>query len=174
MRLSLIPTLALASTFALPALADDAKKPAPPAKVVCMNNTKDGSRAVQGTDLVIEAGEKVKDAVAVDGDVILRKGAVVEDVVAMRGRVIVEAGAHVKGSALAFGGEVRVRDGARVDGNAVSFGGKLTVDKTKDVTGDRIGLSLEFGGQDIVRGFIEKALDEDVRCHILDDDDKEV
>jgi NDP-sugar pyrophosphorylase family protein len=174
MRLPLIPSLALATTLALPAFAaDPAKKPAGP-KVVCMTNGKDGSRAVQGTDLVIEAGEQVKDVVAVDGDVIIRKGAVVEDAVALRGRVIVEPGAHVKGDAVALGGEVRVQGGGHVDGDAVSLGGRLTVDKPEDVKGDRVGLSLEIGGQDLVRGFIEKALDKDVRCHILDDNDKDV
>ena len=175
MRLSPIPALALALSFAGPAFAEDApaKKPRD-FKVVCATNSKDGSRAVQGTDLVIEAGDKVKDALAMEGNVIIRKGAVVEDAVAIRGRVIVEAGARVKGNAMSFGGEVRIKDGARVDGDAVALGGKLNLDKDSDVAGDKVSLSFEIGGKDVVRGIIEDALDEDMRCHIIDDEDKEV
>jgi NDP-sugar pyrophosphorylase family protein len=175
MRLSPIPALALALTFAGSAFAEDApaKKPRD-YKVVCATNSKDGSRAVQGTDLVIEAGDKVKDAVAVEGNVIIRKGAVVEDAVAIRGRVIVEAGAHVTGDAISLGGEVRIKDGAHVDGDAVALGGQLKLDKDGDVSGDKVSLSFMIGGKDMVRGIIEKALDDDMRCHILDDEDKDV
>ncbi len=175
MRLSPIPALALTFSLATSAFAGDdtAKKPAG-VRVVCANNTKDGSRLVQGTDLVIEAGEKVKDAVAVEGNVIIRKGAVVEDAVSIRGRVIIEAGAKVTGNAVSLGGEVRVHSGARVDGDAIALGGRLTVDKEDNVAGDRVSLSFEIGGKDLVRGFIQEALDEDTRCHILDDEDKDV
>jgi NDP-sugar pyrophosphorylase family protein len=175
MRLSPITVLALTFTLAAPAFAgdDSAKKPNE-WRVVCANNTKDGSRMVQGTDLVIEAGEKVKDAVAVEGNVIIRKGAVVEDAVAIRGRVIVEAGAQVKGDAVSLGGEVRVHSGARVDGNAVALGGRLTVDKDDAVAGDKVSLSFEIGGKDVVRSLIEGALDKELRCHIIDDADKDV
>ncbi|MCY1023586.1 hypothetical protein [Pyxidicoccus sp. MSG2] len=175
MRLSSLPALALTFTLAAPAFAaDDAEKKPNDWKVVCANNTKDGSRAVQGTDLVIEAGEKVKDAVAVEGNVIIRKGAVVEDAVAIRGRVIVEPGAHVKGDAVSLGGEVRIKDGARVDGDAVALGGRLNLDKDGSVGGDKVSLSFEIGGKDVVRSLIENALDEDMRCHIIDNDDKDV
>ncbi|MFP2929620.1 hypothetical protein ACLESO_31360 [Pyxidicoccus sp. 3LG] len=175
MRLSPLPALALAFTLAAPAFAaDDAAKKPNDWRVVCATNSKDGSRAVQGTDLVIEAGEKVKDAVAIEGNVIIRKGAVVEDAVAIRGRVIVEAGGRVKGNAMALGGEVRVRDGGRVDGDAVAIGGKLQLDKQESVSGEKVGFSLEIGGKDLVRDFIQDALDEDMRCHIIDDEAKDV
>ncbi|MFP2908205.1 hypothetical protein ACLESD_24765 [Pyxidicoccus sp. 3LFB2] len=175
MRLSPVAALALTFTLAAPAFAGDdaAKKPAG-WRVVCANNTKDGNRLVQGSDLVIEAGEKVKDAVAVDGNVIIRKGAEVEDAIAIRGRVIIEAGARVKGSAVSLGGATRVHSGARVDGNAMALGGKLTVDRDEDVTGDTVGLSFEIGGKDVVRDLIKEALDKETRCHIIDDEDKEV
>ncbi|RKH10182.1 hypothetical protein D7V97_14530 [Corallococcus sp. CA053C] len=173
MRRPLLPTLLLACSLALPALAAEPAKTPKPAKRICVN-VKDGSRSVQGTDLVVEPGEKVKDAVAVDGDVIVKKGAVVDnDVVAVRGRVILEAGARVKGDAVSMGGEVRVPSGARVDGNATALGGKLKVDKPEDVGGERVNFSLEFNGEDLVKKFISKALDEDQKCHILDDDDND-
>ncbi|MBU8894612.1 hypothetical protein DRW03_08825 [Corallococcus sp. H22C18031201] len=170
MRAPFLSTLAVCSMLATPSLAaDTAKRSSSTPRIVCMNSTKDGSRAVQGTDLVIEAGEKVKDVVAVDGNVIVRKGAVVEDAVSVRGRVIIEAGAHVTGSAVSIGGDVRIRSGAHVDGSAVALGGRLTVDSESDVKGDRVGLSFELGGEDIIRGLINEALDKDLRCHILDD-----
>ncbi|MCP3061524.1 hypothetical protein LXT21_22315 [Myxococcus sp. K38C18041901] len=173
MRSRFLPTLALASTLALPAFAADdaAKKSSLPVKVVCATTAKDGSRVVQGTDLVIEAGEKAKDVVAVEGNIIIRKGATVDDAVAIRGRVIVEAGAVVKGDAVSMGGEVRLQGNARVEGSAVALGGKLTTDKDVHIEGDRISLSFEIGGKDLLRGFIEDALDKDSGCHIIDNDD---
>ncbi|CAM4466893.1 hypothetical protein COEX109129_29280 [Corallococcus exiguus] len=176
MRRPFLPTLLLACSLALPALAaEPAKKPAKaPAKTICVN-VKDGSKAVQGTNLVIEPGEKIKDAVAVDGDVIVKKGAVVDnDVAAIRGRVILEPGAKVKGDVVSIGGEVRVPAGAHVDGNATALGGKLVLDKKEDVGGEQNSLSLVFNGDDLVKEFIGKALDEDAgKCHILDDDDED-
>ncbi len=174
MRSSPLATLALGLALSTPALAADAAKPSKDWKVVCATQSKDGSRAVQGTDLVIEAGEKVKDGVAVEGDVIVRKGAVVEDVVAIRGRVIVEAGARVTGNAVSLGGEVRVHKGATIEGNAIALGGRLKVDQQDSVKGDKVSLSFELGGRDIVRGFIEDALNESTGCHIVDKDDKDV
>ncbi|RKG91807.1 polymer-forming cytoskeletal protein [Corallococcus terminator] len=172
MRRPFLPTLVLACSLAVPALAAEPAKPArAPVKRVCVN-VKDGSKAVQGTDLIIEPGEKIKDAVAVDGDVIVKKGAVVDnDVAAVRGRVILEAGARVKGDVVSLGGEVRVPAGARVDGNAVALGGKLKVDKQEDVGGEKVNFSMELNGEDLVKQVIGKALDEDQKCHILDDDD---
>ncbi|WP_338866483.1 hypothetical protein [Myxococcus stipitatus] len=176
MRSPLLPTLALVSTLALPAFAGDdaAKKPGQvKVKVVCAQDSKDGSRAVQGTDLVIEAGDTVKDAVAIDGNVIVRKGANVDDAVAINGRVIVEPGARVKGDAVSMGGEVRVQKGARVEGSALALGGKLNVDKDATVKGDKFSLSFEIGGKDFVKNLIEEALDEESGCHIIDRDEDE-
>jgi NDP-sugar pyrophosphorylase family protein len=169
MRRSLLPTLLLSCALAVPALAAEPAKTVP--KRICVN-VKDGSKAVQGTNLVVEPGEKIKDAVAVDGDVIVKKGAVVDnDVAAVRGRVVLEPGARVKGDVVAIGGEVRVPSGARVDGNAVALGGKLSVDKKEDVGGDRTDFSLVLNGEDLLKEVIGKALDEDAqRCHILDKD----
>lgn len=179
MRSPLLPTLALVSTLAFPAFAGDdaAKKPSQvKVKVVCAQDTKDGSRVVQGTDVVIEAGDKVKDVVAIDGDVIIRKGASVDDAVAIHGRVIVEPGARVKGDAVSMGGEVRVQKNARVEGSALALGGRLNVDKDATIEGDKLSLSFEIGGKDLVKGLIEEALDEESGCHIIDsdEDDKDV
>ncbi|NBD11017.1 polymer-forming cytoskeletal protein [Corallococcus sp. Z5C101001] len=169
MRRPMLPTLLLACSLAVPALAAEPAKA--PAHRICIN-VKDGSKAVQGTNLVIEPGEKIKDAVAVDGDVIVKKGAVVDnDVAAVRGRVILEPGARVKGDVVSIGGEVRVPAGARVDGDVVALGGKLKLDKKEDVGGEQVNFSLVLNGEDLVKEFIGKALDKDQKCHILDDDD---
>ena len=171
MRPSMLPALALVTTLSLPAFAEDsAERKAPHPRVVCAANTKDGSRVVQGTDLVVEAGEKVKDVVAVEGNVIIRKGAVVEDAVAVRGRVVVEAGARVNGDVVSLGGEVRVQEGAKVEGDAVALGGKLSVARDGDIGGEKISFSFEIGGKDLVRSIITEALEDETGCHILDDD----
>lgn len=172
MRRLMLPTLLLASSLAVPALAaEPAKAPKAPSHRICVS-VKDGSKAVQGTNLVIEPGEKIKDAVAVDGDVIVKKGAVVDnDVAAIRGRVILEPGARVKGDVVSIGGEVQVPAGARVDGDVVALGGKLKLDKKEDVGGEQVNFSLVINGDDLVKQFIGKALDEDQKCHILDSDD---
>src|SRR5262245_36017029 len=150
MRSLSLPTLALATFLTLPALAGDTgqqqapaqKEAAPPkqaskTRVRCAVQSRNGSRAVQGADLVVEAGEKTKDAVAVDGNVIIRKGAVVKDVVAVHGKVIIEEGAEVKGDAVCLGGELHLQKNARVKGDAVALGGSLRMDDGASVGGER-------------------------------------
>ncbi|WP_240486610.1 polymer-forming cytoskeletal protein [Hyalangium minutum] len=181
-----LPSLALATFLALPALAEDSGKAAAPApkqasqrkedsapKVRCEVHSKNGSRAVQGQDLILNSGEQAKDAVAVDGNVVIRKGAVVGDVVAIRGRVIIEEGAVVKGDAVALGGELHLRKNARVKGDAMALGGTLQLDEGASVDGDRVNFSLGFNGEDLAQSFLKKAL-ENSDCSITvsgDDDD---
>jgi NDP-sugar pyrophosphorylase family protein len=166
MRSMSVPALALASLLALPALAGDsepkaapAKQEAPAPKVRCAVHTKDGSRAVQGSDLILKAGEKARDAVAVDGNVVIRKGAVVGDVVAIRGKVTIEEGAVVSGDVVALGGDLQVQKNARVGGDAVALGGSLQVGEGASVAGDRVNFSLSVNGEDLAKGFLEKALE---------------
>ncbi|MDC0707692.1 polymer-forming cytoskeletal protein [Stigmatella sp. ncwal1] len=164
--------LALATLLAFPAFADDTgkKKPSGP-RVICAVQSKDGTRAVQGTDLVLEAGETLKDAVAVEGNVIVRKGAVVEDVVAIQGKVIVEAGAEVKGNVVALGGDIRLRKNAHVQGDAVALGGSINADEEATIDGDKVNFSLAFNGKELVRSFLKNALDEESGCTISFDDE---
>ncbi|AKQ66044.1 Glutamate synthase [NADPH] large chain [Myxococcus hansupus] len=169
MRPSPLAALALGIALSSPAFAADDAKPSKSWKVVCATQSEDGSRAVQGTDLVIEADDKVKDGVAVEGNVIVRKGAVVEDVVAIQGRVIIEPGGRVTGNAVSLGGEVRVHKGATIEGNAVALGGRLKLDQDDAVKGEKVSLSFEIGGRDFVRGIIQEALSSETGCHIVDD-----
>ncbi|WP_224240792.1 bactofilin family protein [Hyalangium gracile] len=186
MRSMCLPTLALCSLLSLPALAEDsgkpqasAPKPAPARnsaspRVQCSVHSKDGSRAVQGTNLVINAGEKTRDAVAVDGDVLIRKGAVVEDVVSIHGRITIEEGARVKGDVVALGGELRLQKNARVEGDAVALGGTLQLGEGATVGGDQVSFSLNINGDDLAKSFLKKALENsDCQITLSDDDDED-
>src|SRR5437868_9572498 len=146
MRSMFLPTLALTSLLALPALAEDSGKQQAPAKqessakqeapahktdagpkIQCSVTSKNGSRAVQGHDLILNSGDKAKDAVAVDGNVVVHKGAVVNVVIAIRGKVILEEDAEVKGDVVAAGGDLQLKKNSRVRGDAVALGGLLQV-----------------------------------------------
>jgi UDP-3-O-[3-hydroxymyristoyl] glucosamine N-acyltransferase len=185
MRPLSLPVLALCSILSLPALAEDSGKPqasvpkaaakeSSPPKVRCAVHAKDGSRAVQGTNLTINAGEKTQDAVAVDGDVLIRKGAVVEDVVAVHGKITIEEGAEVKGDAVALGGELRLQKNARVEGDAVALGGSMQLAEGASVGGDKVSFSLSFNGDDLAKSFLEKALKgSDCQITLSDDEDED-
>jgi UDP-3-O-[3-hydroxymyristoyl] glucosamine N-acyltransferase len=162
MRPMTFAPLALAALMAVPAFADDseARKSSTP-RVVCAVQSKDGSRAVQGTDLVLEAGEKTKDAVAIEGNVIVRKGAAVEDVVAIRGKVIIEAGAEVTGKVVSIGGGIRLRKNAHVNGDLVALGGTLQLDDGATVGGEKVNFNMAFNGEELIRSFD----DEDKGAH---------
>jgi NDP-sugar pyrophosphorylase family protein len=174
MRSMFLSTLTLTSLLALPALAEDSgKQPTPAPKVRCAVHSKDGSRAVQGQDLILNAGDKTKDAVAVDGNVVVRKGAVVDDVIAIRGKVIIEEGAEVTGDVVAAGGDLQLKKNARVQGDAVALGGLLQVAEGASVGGDKVTFSLNINGEDLAKSFLQKAL-ENSDCHITaggDDDE---
>jgi NDP-sugar pyrophosphorylase family protein len=165
MRL-LLPTLGLATLLSLPAFAGDDADTKPRSKVRCSVSTDEGDRLVQGKDLVLQSGDELKDAVAIEGDVVVPKGVVVQDVVAIQGRVTIEAGAHVLGDVVAIGGEVDVQEDARVDGDAVALGGTLKVDESATVKGERVNFSLAFGGEDVVRGFLKNALGKETKCQL--------
>jgi NDP-sugar pyrophosphorylase family protein len=187
MRSMSLSTLALATFLALPALAEDTGKASAPApkqaserkedsapKVRCAVHSKNGSRAVQGQDLILRSGEKAKDAVAVDGNVIIRKGAVVEDVVAIRGQVTIEEGAEVKGDVVALGGELRLGKNARVKGDVVALGGALQLGEGASVDGDKVNFTLNINGEDLAQTFLKKALENsDCSITVSDDDEDE-
>src|SRR4051812_35417048 len=109
------PSIALALPvlmLSLTASAQDGAKKTP--RVNCHITAEKGDRVVQGKRLIIEKGEVVKDAVAIDGDVVVRAGAVVKSAVAINGQVILEPGARVSGDAVAVGGDLKLSDGSRV------------------------------------------------------------
>jgi hypothetical protein len=130
-----------------------------------------GDVMVERTDLVLQAGQTVKDAFALHGDVVVRKGAVVENVIAFEGDVTVEAGAEVKGDVVALGGELRLQDGATVRGNAISIGGKLKQAEGSSVKGDKLSIgSFEVNGTDLVDSLMGKVAKELRDCRVTMED----
>lgn len=126
-----------------------------------------GDVMVERTDLVLQAGQTVKDALALQGDVVVRKGAVVQNVIAFDGDVTVEAGAEVKGDVVAMGGELRLLDGATVRGDAISIGGKLQQAPGASVKGDKLSLgSFEVNGTDLVDSLVGKVAKEMKDCRV--------
>ncbi|WP_225411212.1 bactofilin family protein [Stigmatella hybrida] len=171
--MSLAP-LALSALMAFPAFAEDTEAPKGPSpRVVCAIQSKEGSRAVQGTDLVLEAGEKAKDAVAVEGNIIIRKGAEVEDVVAIQGKVTIEAGAVVTGKVVSIGGGIRLRKKAHVQGDLIALGGTLQMDEGATLGGEKVNFNMAFNGKDLIQSFVQGALDEDSGCQLSFDDEDE-
>jgi NDP-sugar pyrophosphorylase family protein len=167
MRQILMPPLAALSLLALPASAQGAEANAPRKKsdIHCSIDLKQGDRFAKGRNLVIERDTKVRDAVVVDGDVVIRAGTTVEDVVAIRGHVRVEDGAWVTGNLMALGGDIRLGKGVKVEGNVTALGGRLELDPSATITGSRTQFSLNLNGEELVRGFLDKALVEtETRC----------
>lgn len=150
---------------AAPALAADLKldgnRPGAPCKVTVGPN----DRFAQKQTLVVKAGERLENALVMDGDVIVQAGARVEDVVALRGNVIVEPGARVKGDVAAIGGNVKLLGDARVSGDTVAIGGRLEVAEAAYVGGDRTALSLVLT-DDIVQSVLAKVLPRDQQCQV--------
>jgi hypothetical protein len=81
-------------------------------------------RVTVGEDVVVAAGEVVKDVVATGGSVTVR-GRVTGDAVSVGGSVTLEPGARVDGDAVAVGGAVDVKPGATLGGERTSVGGAL-------------------------------------------------
>lgn len=75
-----------------------------------------------GNDVVVEKGETVNEATAIQGDVIVK--------------------GHVKGDVTAVLGNVYVRSGGKVDGDAVAVAGKVIRTGTGDIGGDVTSLDL--------------------------------
>jgi len=72
-------------------------------------------------DVVVEAGQVVENAVALQGTVRVRKGAVVKTAMAVKGDVVVEDGGEVRETALSLGGAVRVKKGGVVKGSTLQL-----------------------------------------------------
>jgi len=139
--------VSLALLLSAPALAKE-----------CVVTVGPHDRLGRGKTVVVEAGESLENAMALDGDVVLRRGARVKSAVAVNGNVILESGAKVTGTAASFGGQIRVAEGAKVSGSRMqlSDGVQLRSEDGKDVN-----LALSIAGQDVssllVARMVEKA-----------------
>jgi NDP-sugar pyrophosphorylase family protein len=123
----------------------------------------------QDRDLVVPAGRRVADAVAIRGNVVVKTGARVKQVVALGGDVVLEDGATVEEDAVAIGGDVRVLGAARVGSNALSIGGEVRADRAR-VDGDVFALAFSWGGTSLEEKILEE-LKARGRCVVRHDPD---
>ncbi|MFZ5441559.1 MAG: hypothetical protein ACOZQL_16245 [Myxococcota bacterium] len=114
-------------------------------------------------DVVIEAGQVVEDAIAVDGAVIIKKGARVKSAVSLHGSVTIEGGARVEKTALAIGGRVTVAPDARVEGVVEINDRGLRV---RGSDGDDVDLSLSWGGKSLGQRIADEALTKVRNCKV--------
>ncbi len=152
----LVVTLTLLA--AVPALADK-----PSTRIDCDLRADKDDVVLKGKDVVIEAGRKVKDAVAVDGNVVLRKGARVKNAIALKGKVTVEAGAVVEDSVVALGGKAEVDPGAKVGKSQVWIHEGLHV---IDEKGGRVDLDLSVNGSSLAKLILDAVLKDIRDCQV--------
>lgn len=157
MRPFLAAALAVTLLPALPARAADG---------TCHVRVGPAGRFAQDRDVVIGAGDRVTEAVAVHGDVIVRAGGRVEKAVALSGDVVVKRGGEA-GEVVSVGGEVRLEDGAHVASQAAALGGRVERAPGARVDGDVTSVSLEAGALSL-RGAL-RAVAPDVRCTVVED-----
>jgi hypothetical protein len=146
-----LPAL-LAVVVSAPALAED-----------CVVSVGPKDRVSRGKTVVVEAGESLEDAMALDGDVILRRGARVKSAVAVNGNVILEADSKITGTAASFGGEIRVAPGAKIAGGRLQLSDGVQI---QGESGKDMNLVLSVAGQDISRLLVAKLVEKARNCRI--------
>jgi hypothetical protein len=144
--------VSLAVIVSTPALAKD-----------CVVSAGPHDRVSRGKTVVVEAGESLENAVAIDGDVILRKGARVKSAVAVNGNLVLESGAKVTGTAAAFGGKIEVASGAKISGSRLQLSDGIHI---RGENGKDIGLALSVGGQDLSNLLLAKLVEKARSCRI--------
>lgn len=147
------PLVFVAVVLATPALAGED----------CVVSAGPRDRVSRGKAVVVEAGESLESALALDGDVILRRGARVKSAVAVNGNLILEPGAKVTGSAAAFGGQIRLAPGAKISGSRLQLSDGLQL---RGENGKEIGLALSVGGQDVSTLLLSKLVEKARGCRI--------
>jgi hypothetical protein len=149
----LLVSLAVVLSASAPALAKD-----------CVVSAGPHDRVERGKAVVVEAGESVENAVAIDGDVILRSGARVKSAVAVNGNLVLESGAKVTGTAASFGGKIEVADGAKISGSRLQLSDGIHI---RSENGKDVGLALSVGGQDLSNLLLTKLVEKARSCRIV-------
>ena len=145
------PLLVLfAVAFSAPALAEE-----------CVVTVGPHDRLARGKAVVVEAGESLENAMALDGDVVLRRGARVKSAVAVNGNVILEPGAKVTGTAASFGGQIRVAEGAKIAGSRLQLSDGIQV---QGENGKDLNLALSIAGQDVSSLLVAKLVQKVRTC----------
>ena len=112
-------------------------------------------RVAKGESLVIRSGERVENAVVLQGDLAIEGGAVVEKAVAVGGTVTRRTGSQVNQDAVALGGDVIVETGARIGKDAVSLGGQVIQAKGAKIDGSVVGLAIQAGKSSLAREILK-------------------
>jgi hypothetical protein len=96
-------------------------------------------RHAAGADVIIAAGEVVRDAVTWRGDIRLQPAARARNLAAFRGKVHLgpQSAAH---DAVAFGGDVDVGPGARVSHDVAAIGGDVAIGAGSEVLNDAVAI----------------------------------
>lgn len=139
---------------AVPALADES----------CHVEAGPNDVVKKSGDVIIEAGQVVEDAIAIDGKVILKKGAVVKNAVAFHGDLVIEDGAKVTKTALSVGGAVKVAKGAVVN-STVELSDRGLRMHGKD--GDDVDINIVIGGKSLGQRIVDEALSKLKDCQIV-------
>ncbi|MDP2275358.1 MAG: hypothetical protein Q8N23_29500 [Archangium sp.] len=114
-------------------------------------------------DIVIEAGQYVEDAIALDGTITIKQGAMVKSAIAFHGNVVIEDGAKVSKSALSIGGTVSAAKGSRVK-NLIEISEKGL--RIRGTDGEDLDLNLVIGGKSIGQRIADEALSKMKNCKI--------
>lgn len=143
-----IPLAVLAATVLLAA---------PPAHAggECHVEAGPNDRVSKGETLVVRSGERLDNAIAMNGDVVLEEGAAVEKAVAVGGSVTVRSGAQVRKDAVAIGGDVVVESDGTVGKDAVSLGGQVREEKGSRIRGNVVGLAFQGGKSSLAREILK-------------------
>ena len=142
--------VSVAVVLSAPALAEE-----------CVVTVGPHDRLARGKTVVIEAGESLENAMALDGDVVLRRGARVKSAVAVNGNVILEAGAKVTGTAASFGGQIRVAEGAKISGSRLQLSDGIQI---RGENGKDLNLALSVAGQDLSSLLVAKLVQKVRTC----------
>ena len=114
-------------------------------------------------DIVVQAGQYVEDAIALDGTITIKKGAMVKSAIAFHGNVVVEDGAKVSMSALSIGGTVKAANGSRVK-NQIEISEKGL--RIRGTDGEDLDLNLVIGGKSMGQRIADEALAKMKNCKI--------
>ena len=150
--------VSLAVVLSAPALAKE-----------CVVSVGPHDRLARGKSVVVEAGESLEDAMAIDGDVVLRRGARVKSAVAVNGNVILEAGAKVTGTAASFGGQIRVAEGAKISGSRLQLSDGIQI---RGENGKDLHLALSVAGQDLSSFLVAKLVQKVRTCRFESGNDE--
>lgn len=115
-------------------------------------------------DVIIEAGQIVEDAIALDGMVIVKNGAKVKNAISFHGSVLIDIGGEVTQTALAIGGKVKVIKGGSAK-SVVEISEKGL--RVRGDDGDDLDLNIVIGGKSLGQRIADEALAKMKNCQIV-------